>query len=76
MVETDKESQPRKTQRLERSEPHFISPNETILRDKLLVILYYALDLLDGNAGLVALWNEKERLFIEKVSYGLDSDVI
>ena len=76
MVEIGRESQPGKIQRLERSEPHFISFNETILRDKLFVILYYALDLLDGSAGLVALWNEKEGLFIEKVSYGLGPDEI
>ncbi len=50
-----------------RFEPQFFSLNETILRDKLLVILYYALDLLDSIAGLVALWSDKDRLFIEKV---------
>lgn len=73
MVEISKRPQPRKTQRLERFEPQVISTNETILRDKLLVILYYAVDVLDGNAGLVALWHEKEGLFTEKVSYGLDT---
>jgi len=73
MVEMSKRSQLRKTQRMERFEPHIISTDETILQDKLWVILYYALDVLDGNAGLVALWHEKEGLFIEKVSYGLDS---
>ena len=73
MVEIGKQSQTRITQHLERFEPLIISANETILRDKLLVILYYAVDVLSGNAGLVALWNEKEKLFVKKVSYGLDS---
>jgi PAS domain S-box-containing protein len=76
VVEVNEKSQPGKVQYLERSEPHFISLNETILRDKLLVILYYALDLLDSSAGLVALWSDKDKLFIEKVSYGLGPDEI
>jgi PAS domain S-box-containing protein len=73
MVEISKRAQPGRTQGLERFEPHIISANETILWDKLFIILYYAVDVLSGNAGLVALWNEKEKLFVKKVSYGLDS---
>ena len=73
MVEASKRPQTRKTQSLERFEPQILSHNETTLRDKLLVMLYYAVDALEGNAGLVALWSEKEGLFIERVSYGLDS---
>jgi hypothetical protein len=74
VFEVNEKSQPGKIQRLERFEPHFISLNETIMREKLLIILYYALDLLDSSAGLVALWSDKDRLFIEKVSYGLGPD--
>jgi len=73
MAKIGKRSQPGNRQGSERFEPLIISTNETILRDKLTAILYYAIDVLGGNAGLVALWNEKKRLFIEKVSYGLDS---
>ena len=72
MVEVNERPQPRKTQCLESVEPLIISANETILRDKLFVMLYYSVDVLHGNAGLVALWHEKEGLFIEEVSYGLD----
>jgi PAS domain S-box-containing protein len=73
MVKVGKRSEPGKKQRMERFEPHITPANEVILQDKLYVILCYGVDVLDGNAGLVALWNEKERLFIEKVSYGLES---
>ena len=62
--------------RLEKFELHAISGNETILSDKLDEILNYAVDVLGGNAGLFALWHEKEKLFIEKVSYGLKSSDI
>lgn len=58
---------------MERFEPYIIPTSEPIPQDRLFVMLYYAVDVLDGSAGLVALWNKKEGLFIEKVSYGLDS---
>jgi len=76
MAKMSKRSQLRKRPRLERFEPQIISVNETILPDKLYAILHYAIDVLDGNGGLVALWHEKEGLFIEKVSYGLESSDI
>jgi len=76
MAKMSKRSQLRKRPRLERFEPQIISVNETILSDKLYAILHYATDVLDGNGGLVALWHEKEGLFTEKVSYGLESSDI
>jgi PAS domain S-box-containing protein len=76
MVQIVSRSEVRKKQHLERFEPHVVTADETDLVDKLDVILNYAVHLLGGNAGLLALWNEKERLFIEKVSYGLESSDI
>ena len=73
MVETDKLAEPAKTPSLERFEPPTTLANEAVLREKIFVMLYYAVDLLGGNAGLVALWHEEEKLFIEEVSYRLDS---
>jgi PAS domain S-box-containing protein len=39
---------------------------------KLLSILSEAVKILGGSAGVVALWNRKERCFIEGATYGLD----
>jgi len=73
MVETGERAGSGETPRLERFEPSIRLANEAILRDKIFVMLYYAVDILGGNAGLIALWCEKEKLFVEEVSYGLDS---
>ncbi|MFA4836746.1 MAG: GAF domain-containing protein, partial [Dehalococcoidia bacterium] len=40
---------------------------------KLTAILQNAVDALGGNAGIVALWDEKEMEFVEGATYGLDS---
>ena len=67
-----KRSQPRNTKSLERLEPPAAPTEERDLKPKLMAILSDAVDALGGNAGIVALWNEKERRFIEGATYGLD----
>ena len=76
MIKIGKWLEPEKKQHLEKLEPHVISGNETILSDKLYGILNSAVDILGGNAGLLALWREKEKRFIERVSCGLESSDI
>jgi len=48
-------------------------PEETDFQAKLIAILRSTVDILGGNAGIVALWNEKENCFVEGASYGLNS---
>jgi len=48
-------------------------PEETDFQAKLMSILRSTVNTLGGNAGIVALWNEKESCFIEGTSYGLNS---
>lgn len=43
---------------------------------RLSMILSEAVNTLGGNAGIIALWNEKERRFVEGASYGLDPGAI
>ncbi|MFC1923960.1 ATP-binding protein [Chloroflexota bacterium] len=43
---------------------------------KLRKILGEAVNTLGGNAGIIALWNERERRFVEGASYGLDPEAI
>jgi len=40
---------------------------------RLASILSDAVNMLGGNAGIIALWKEEERRFVEGASYGLDS---
>ena len=54
----------------------FDVPRETDAPDSLLNVLRSAVDALGGNAGIIALWEQKEGRFIEGASYGLDSDAI
>jgi len=48
-------------------------PEETDFQAKLMAILRTTVDILGGNAGIVALWDEKESCFVEGTSYGLNS---
>jgi len=48
-------------------------PEETDFHAKLMSILSSTVATLGGNAGIIALWNEKERHFVEGASYGLNS---
>ena len=49
------------------------TPSEQIdLEDTLKLILKNAVDVLKGNAGVIATWNEAERRFVAQVSYGLN----
>jgi len=43
---------------------------------KLRAILSNAVDALGGSAGIIALWDEGERRFVEGASYGLESRVV
>jgi len=43
---------------------------------KLVTILRNAVDALGGSAGIIALWNDRDRRFIEGASYGLDPRAI
>jgi PAS domain S-box-containing protein len=66
-----KDSQRRKGRSLERLEPAAALAKERDLQAKLEGILRGAVDALGGNAGIIALWNERERRFIEGATYGL-----
>jgi PAS domain S-box-containing protein len=66
-----KDSQRRKGRSLERLEPAVALAKERDLHAKLEGILRGAVDALGGNAGIIALWNERERCFIEGATYGL-----
>ena len=72
MAKRDKRSQTRKRLSQERFEPLATPTEETALRAKLMVILRDSVDALGGSAGVIALWSEKERQFIEGATYGLD----
>jgi len=72
MARKGKRSQTRKRLSQERFEPLATPTGETDLRAKLMVILRDSVDALGGSAGVIALWSEKERQFIEGATYGLD----
>ena len=58
---------------LEKGEPLAAPPEEIDFQAKLMAILRTTVDILGGNAGIIALWDEKESCFIEGASYGLNS---
>ncbi|HJX69704.1 MAG TPA: GAF domain-containing protein, partial [Dehalococcoidia bacterium] len=39
---------------------------------KLMTILSNAVEAMGGSAGVIALWNEREKRFVEEVSHGLE----
>ncbi|MDY6835462.1 MAG: ATP-binding protein [Chloroflexota bacterium] len=51
-------------------------PQETVDPIGLFNILRSAVEALGGNAGIIALWDQKEGRFVEGASYGLDSNAI
>jgi len=55
-----------------RKEPSPDLTEEKDLRAKLVLILRDAVEALGGDAGIIALWNERRRRFIEAATYGLD----
>jgi len=73
MTKRGKGSKSGKPISLEKVEPLAVPPEETDFRAKLMPILRSTVDILGGNAGIVALWNEKESCFVEGTSYGLNS---
>jgi len=60
----------------EKVDPLAFLVEETDFHAKLMSILSSTVDALGGNAGIIALWNEKERRFVEGTSYGLNSKAI
>ena len=73
MAKRDKGSKPRKATDPEAiAELLDVSVIDTDPRAKLQAILSNAVDTLGGTAGLIALWNERERHFVEGATYGLD----
>jgi len=72
MPKRGKDSQRRKVRSPEKLEAATALTEKRDLPAKLEVILRDAVDALSGNAGIVALWNEKERRFVEGATYGLD----
>ena len=76
MARKGKRSQTRKRLSQERFEPLATPTGETDLLAKLMVILRDSVDALGGSAGVIALWNEKERRFAEGASYGVNSRAI
>ena len=73
MAKKGKGSTYRKAMSQESVEPLTAPAEEMDFQAKLMEILSNAVDALSGNAGIVALWNERERRFVEGASYGLDS---
>jgi len=73
MTKRGKRSKSGKAISLEKVEPLAAPPEETDFQAKLIAILRSTVDILGGNAGIVALWNEKENCFVEGASYGLNS---
>jgi len=73
MTKRGKGSKSGKAISLEKIEPLAAPPEETDFHAKLMSILSSTVATLGGNAGIVALWNEKERRFVEGASYGLNS---
>jgi PAS domain S-box-containing protein len=73
MTKRGKGSKSGKAISLEKVEPLAVPPEETDFQAKLMPILRSTVDILGGNAGIVALWNEKESCFVEGTSYGLNS---
>ena len=57
----------------EKVEPLAAPAEETDFHAKLISILGSTVNTLGGNAGIVALWSEKERRFVEGANYGLNS---
>lgn len=77
MVKRGRYSKPgRTTDSEKRAEPLAIPIDEIDFPAQLRTILTNAVNALGGDAGLIALWNEKERRFREGASYGLDSQAI
>jgi PAS domain S-box-containing protein len=76
MAKRGKRSKLGKAVSLEKIEPLAAPAEETDFHAKLMSILSSTVAALGGNAGIVALWNEKERRFAEGVSYGLNSRAI
>jgi PAS domain S-box-containing protein len=60
----------------ERVEPAAIPTDGIDFQSKLMAILSNAVDALSGNAGIIALWNEREKRFVEGASYGLEPRVV
>lgn len=73
MAKRGKRSKSRKAISLEKVEALAAPPEETDFQAKLMAILRSTVNTLGGNAGIVALWNEKESCFVEGTSYGLNS---
>jgi len=72
MAKRSKRSKFRKAISQEKAEPLAAPTEEIDFEAKLMAILTNAVEALGGNAGIVALWNEKERQFVEGASYGLN----
>jgi PAS domain S-box-containing protein len=73
MVRKGKGLRSRKTMGPDMVAPLAAAPTEEMdLEAELKSILSDAVDALGGNAGVVALWNEDKRRFVEGASYGLD----
>jgi PAS domain S-box-containing protein len=53
-----------------------LEPSINNLQEKLASILKSSVEALGGDAGVIALWNEKEKRFIEGASYGLSQKAI
>jgi len=76
MAKRGKDSQQRKASSPERLEPATEPTEERDLQPKLETILREAMDALGGNAGIIALWDEKKKRFIEGATYGLDPESV
>jgi len=76
MAKVNKRSKSQKPISQERVEPSVAPAEEMDFQVKLMAILSNAVDALGGSAGIVALWNERERHFVEGASYGLDFKAI
>ena len=73
MVKRGKRSKSGEAISLEKVEPSTAPAEETDFHAKLMPILSSTVATLGGSAGIVALWTERERRFVEGASYGLNS---
>jgi PAS domain S-box-containing protein len=72
MVKISRWLEPDKQQPSEKFEPRTMSGKEIVLSDGR-DVLDTAIGALDGSAGLIALWSEKQNRFVEKFSHRLGS---
>jgi PAS domain S-box-containing protein len=76
MEGTEEQSKSRGERISERVGPAIIPTEGIDFQAKLIAILSSVVDILSGSAGIIALWNERGRRFVEGASYGPETKVV